>query len=71
MSKSIAELRETFAHFDTDGNGLIDRQEFFRLIDAIDPNIDGEERNLGFSVIDSDGNQRIDFEEFCAWWRER
>jgi calmodulin len=71
MSRSIAELRETFSHFDSDGNGLIDPQEFFRLMAAIDPAVREEEAELGFSIIDTDGNQLIDFEEFCSWWQDR
>jgi Ca2+-binding EF-hand superfamily protein len=71
MTKSIAELRETFSHFDDDGNGLIDPQEFLRLIAAIDPQVSREEAEFGFSIIDTDGNQLIDFDEFRTWWLER
>ena len=67
----IQELRESFDHFDTDGNGRIDRAEFGQFLEAIGAEMSSEEADIGFDIIDSDNNRAIDFEEFCRWWSER
>ncbi|MEZ4459409.1 MAG: EF-hand domain-containing protein [bacterium] len=63
-----SELRETFDHFDEDGNGHIDRKEFTHLLDALGAEMSAEEAAIGFEIIDSDGNGSIEFSEFLSWW---
>ncbi|MCK5797631.1 MAG: EF-hand domain-containing protein [Deltaproteobacteria bacterium] len=66
------ELKETFDHFDKDGNGIIDRDEFRQLMqDGLNAEMAPEELDLGFSLIDKDGNGTIEFDEFSAWWLDR
>ncbi|MEQ8289695.1 MAG: EF-hand domain-containing protein [Gammaproteobacteria bacterium] len=67
----LAEIKENFAHFDADGNGVIDYSEFKRLIDALDGNMQEEELQVGFDLVDSDNNGRIDVDEFINWWQEQ
>lgn len=67
----LQELRESFDHFDRDNNGKIDRGEFGQLLEALGADMSDEEADIGFDVIDSDGNRAIDFDEFCRWWSER
>lgn len=67
-----AELRETFDHFDKDKNGIIDRQEFRSLLqDGLSAEMEQDEIDVGFSIIDADGNGTIEFAEFAAWWLDR
>lgn len=65
------EMKEIFDHFDDDGNGLIDAEEFSALLDALEADMDPDEIRLGFELVDADGNNRIDFHEFAAWWAQR
>lgn len=65
------ELREIFEFFDTDENGVIDKSEFMKLMNALGAGLSEAECETGFSVIDGDANGSIEFEEFAAWWLDR
>lgn len=71
MEVSEEEIRETYDHFDTDGDGKIDRSEFGRLLDALDAEMSEEEKDAGFDWIDTNNNQAIEFNEFANWWGDR
>ena len=62
------ELRENFQHFDKDGNGTIEFDEFSALLDVLGFDGDKAERKIGFEIIDGNNNGEISFEEFSAWW---
>lgn len=67
-----AELRETFDHFDSDGDGAIDAGEFGRILTALGAGADSEEEaRIGFESIDTDGSGTIQFNEFRTWWDAR
>lgn len=65
------ELRETFEHYDEDGNGLIDIDEFATMMEALEAGMSRQEIEIGFEFIDRDGNGLIDFDEFVSWWAEQ
>lgn len=67
----MEELRDNFDHFDKDGNGTIEKSEFKRLLLALGAEMEPEEIDIGFDIIDADNNQRIDFDEFIGWWQDR
>ena len=67
----LRELRETFDHFDTDGNGVIDRNEFRELLKSPDPGFNEEDVVMGLKVLDANENDVIDWEEFRDWWGAR
>jgi Ca2+-binding EF-hand superfamily protein len=67
----IVELQENFDHFDQDENGKIDLAEFIRLMDALQAMLTPDEARIGFQSVDSDGDGRIDFDEFKEWWGDR
>lgn len=71
MSKSEEEIRETFNHFDRNGNGTIEVGEFVRLLQALGADSSSEEVAAGLEALDSDGNGLIDYAEFVAWWADR
>ncbi len=64
-----AELRESFEHFDRNGDGQIDFAEFVELVRVMSGRAGQAELRIGFEETDEDGNGRIDFEEFCDWWQ--
>lgn len=67
----IEEIRETFSHFDRDGNGRIDRREFSQLLDALEADMSDDEIEQGLRELDADGNGTIEFDEFLAWWSDQ
>jgi calmodulin len=67
----LEELKENFEHFDSDGDGRIDRGEFRRLMGALGADPPADELDIGFDAIDSDDNGAIDFREFAQWWMNR
>ncbi|MBO6938274.1 MAG: EF-hand domain-containing protein [Deltaproteobacteria bacterium] len=67
----LQELRETFDHFDTDGNGVIDRHEFRELLKSLDPGFNEDDVVMGLKVLDANENDVIDWEEFRDWWGAR
>ena len=70
MTKSKEELRETFKHFDRDGNGWIDSGELKELLFSLGAVVTDEEVALGLEVLDSNQNGKIEFEEFVDWWTD-
>lgn len=71
MDKDLQEVREIFDHFDKDGNGTIDPNEFADLLDALGSGFSDQEVQLGLEAIDLNKNGRIEFNEFLKWWNER
>lgn len=67
----LKEVRETFDHFDTDGNGVIDRNELRQLLKTLDPGFTEEDVLLGLKVLDANENDVIDWDEFLDWWSAR
>lgn len=65
------ELRETFAHFDRDGSGYIDRRELKALVEMLGDRVSDEELDIGFDLVDANHDHRIAFNEFARWWEGR
>lgn len=66
----LAELRETFTFNDTNGDGVLDLDEFVRLMVALEAGMTLEEARIGFDEIDADRDGAIGFDEFVAWWSD-
>jgi Ca2+-binding EF-hand superfamily protein len=64
----LEEIKEMFEHYDRDGNGSIDREEFASLCRALGGGFDPDEMTLGFDAIDTNHNGVIEFSEFLEWW---
>ncbi|MEE2828554.1 MAG: EF-hand domain-containing protein [Myxococcota bacterium] len=71
MSKSMDEIRQTFEHFDRNGNGTIEVGELARLLEALGASPSAEELAAGLEALDGNRNGMIDFDEFVAWWSDR
>ena len=65
------ELHEIFDHFDRNGDGKIDRDEFVELMKALDAFETDRDANLGFKAIDLDGSGVVEFDEFARWYSSR
>lgn len=70
-SEAQAETREIFDHYDHDRNGWIDRVEFTAVCEALGADFSDGEVAAGWNVVDADGNGRISWKEFSAWWSAR
>jgi Ca2+-binding EF-hand superfamily protein len=62
-------LEETFAHFDRDANGRIDRAEFTAILTKLGAALSEAEAEAAFQDIDSDSDGSIDLEELASWWK--
>ena len=71
VDRRIEELEEqawnTFAHFDIDADGFVDRVELSRLVDA---GASPEDVAAVIAAADDDGDGRIDYAEFLAWYTD-
>ncbi|HJK94458.1 MAG TPA: EF-hand domain-containing protein [Polyangiaceae bacterium LLY-WYZ-15_(1-7)] len=67
----IDELREVFDHYDGDGNGVIDRDEFAKLMKTLAPDFSDDEIETGLEVLDENRNGVIEWDEFLKWWSGR
>ena len=61
-----SELREAFALFDKDGNGLISPEELKGALLNLGEKMDDQEIGAMVGAADKDGNGQIDYEEFIA-----
>ena len=68
---NIEEIREIFSHFDKNGDGVIERNEFATLLAALDASVEPEEIQAGLDALDDNRNGLIDFDEFVDWWSNR
>jgi calmodulin len=66
----MAELREKFARYDRDRDGLMSFVEFSQLLDELGEALSEDEQLLAFDATDDDGDDAIDFDEFAAWWTD-
>jgi calcium-binding protein CML len=64
----LAELRKSFDACDPNGNGFIDKEEFYRLLQMLDDDTSEDEALLAFESVDTEGDGFIGFKEFVAWW---
>lgn len=67
--EELAEIDALFARADRDDDGQIDFTEFKALVRELDDaQITDSELRVGFVDTDTDGNGRINIDEFRAWW---
>jgi Ca2+-binding EF-hand superfamily protein len=68
-AEELAEIDALFARADSDHDGQIVFKEFRALVSELDDEQwDEESLRVGFTDIDSDGNGRINIDEFRRWW---
>jgi len=61
-------LTDAFAHFDTNGDGVLDKVEMMRILQQADPDFFTEHVvNILFREADCDGDGQIHYSEFVNW----
>jgi len=58
-----------FKKFDVDGNGWIDESEFFDMALELGYYFDQRELKEAWQLVDLNGNNKITFDEFVAFWK--
>ena len=66
--QDIEALLQLFNRFDTNGDGLINEQEFGILLQTLGETPSDEVLSLDFAAMDANDDGRVDFEEFKLWW---
>ena len=61
---SEAEVREAFAAFDEDGDGLLDARDVQSFFEALGESLTVHEASELIKMVDGDGDGRVDFDEF-------
>ena len=67
-TKSNGEMRSDFDFCDRNHDGRIDRREFGAFMAGLGAGLTAEEVAIGFGEIDTDGDGRVNWREFLAWW---
>jgi len=61
-------VRKIFRHFDLDGFGTIEFNEFTKALESMGCSFPEFELRALFGKFDKDGNNKLDYEEFSSWF---
>jgi len=64
----MEKIRATFDRIDTDGSGTLDQEEVAQAAQQLGRVFIGDDLEEAMTMMDSDGNGEVSFEEFCSWW---
>lgn len=64
-------VRKIFRHWDLDGFGTIEFSEFTKALESMGCAFPEFEQRALFAKYDKDGNNKLDYEEFSAWFAIR
>jgi Ca2+-binding EF-hand superfamily protein len=68
IETDISESRSAFESWDVNGDGFIDPDEFYALLQELDGSVSRAECLLNFEAADTEGDGYIGFKEFVVWW---
>lgn len=70
----LEDAKRAFREFDLDGNGMVDKDEFFQLMEQILPNMPRllvrRIADLHFQTVDKEGSNAIDENKFLLVYAE-
>ncbi len=61
-------LFRLFVRFDTNGDGLVDENEFRKILQRLGGNSTDEVLSLEFAAIDTNTDGVVGYQEFKDWW---
>lgn len=64
------QLLEAFQANDRNGDGVLEIFEFDGLVYTLGIELDSDELDAAFSLIDKNNDKKIVFDEFRTWWKE-
>ena len=57
-----------FVRFDKNGDGLVDENEFRKILQTLGEDSSDEVLSLEFAAIDTNTDGVVGFQEFMDWW---
>ena len=61
--------RQVFNTLDTEGTGVLGRDQVRRLVQEIEgTELSDEDLDAAMAIMDDDGNGTVDYQEFSDWW---
>ncbi len=66
----LEKVKDNFDFADADGNGAIDFKEFAKLLLVLSPDTGIDQAATGFSMVDTDSDGQISYDEFVTWWHQ-
>jgi len=66
MHGNLAEV--VFSKYDKDQDGYVDKDELQHLCMEMGTRLSEDELNLAVKILDTDGDNKIQFNEFKIWW---
>eukprot|EP01052_Picozoa_sp_SAG31_P038571 SAG31_NODE_5179_length_2697_cov_2.142802_3_plen_265_part_00 len=67
----LAEIKALWSRFDTDNSGVLEAEEVRAVLRASGKSLSGAETEEAIRMMDKDGDQTVDFDEFVAWWESQ
>lgn len=73
-SDDLTVLKSVFGKYDTDGSGYLNLKEFTLFLVRLGKHVkelkkvSPEIASAVFALIDKNGDEKINFQEFCEWW---
>merc|ERR1719271_1801178 len=73
MPVTVEKLKQAFDHYDLDGSGVIEYNEFYSMLKQLlqvknDDDLSSARVYRFWKEIDRDSSGEVDFIEFCAWY---
>jgi len=65
--EATEKLKAVFRQWDTDGDGIISREELGRIMKELDPSFKQDELEVMFQACDANQDGVIDYSEFINW----
>jgi Ca2+-binding EF-hand superfamily protein len=62
---------EAFQTFDKDGNGYLDKNEFFAIMSSFGGKMSKKEMEDIFKASDLNGDGKVDYREFVEYWNSQ
>ncbi|CAC5425133.1 SWAP70 [Mytilus coruscus] len=66
--ESTEKIKAMFMKIDTNGNGMLDKNEFAAFLKGLGLNMSEKESNLVFNSVDTNKSEQISFEEFQVYF---
>lgn len=66
--QQVVKIRREFGRIDVDANGYIDAGELRDLATALGTPLTEEELREAFAALNTAGDNRVDLDQFTAWW---
>merc|ERR1711904_540387 len=67
VQENAEKVKACFQKFDLDGNGLISKDELFKVFKILDKSFIESDMDLMLNAADTNRDGKIDYEEFISW----